>query len=479
VALIDLRTLLQKADAIGELKTIDGADLNLEIGVISELSLHADGPALLFDNIPGYPAGYRVAVNVCSTHRRGLLAMDMDPDTTEEQLMEGFKKRWAHYKPVPPVVVDRAPVLENIQTGDDVNLMQFPVPLWHEGDGAPYIGTGVAIINQDPETGFTNIGTYRVQLHDRNTTGIFSEPDSDGRRIMEKYWKQGKPCPVAVSFGPEPLIFLAGCSASGVPKSTSEYDYTGFVANEPVKVIRGPVTGLPISAHSEIAIEGEIPSPESEVRTEGPFGEWTGYSESSSTPEPVIHVKALYYRNDPILYGAPPLYNRNGYVFTLPIRQVTGMLDRAAALEIPVRRVKAYGPLGVTVITVEQQNADDVPRLMDALEKMHAPSRLFMIVDDDVNIEDPWNVLWAVGTRFDPEDTRTSIVESKWLLDPLRTIEDRVSRRALPYKRMIINGCRPFDRLHDFPPVNRFSPEMRQQAWDKWQMNKWLSFPTI
>src|SRR5581483_6624133 len=257
MALVDLRTLLERAGAIGELRTIDGADANLEIGVIAELSLHANGPALLFDAIPGYPTGYRVAANVCSSHRRGLLALDLDPEMTLDQLMRAFKARWAAYKPVPPVVVDDGPLLEHIQSGQEVDLMQFPVPIWHEGDGGAYIGTGVAVINRDPDSGFVNVGTYRVQRHDRATTGIFSEPASDGRRIMEKYWAEGKACPVAVSFAPEPLIFLAGCSASGVPKSTPEYDYTGFLAGEPVQVIRGSVTGLPISAHSEIAIEGE------------------------------------------------------------------------------------------------------------------------------------------------------------------------------------------------------------------------------
>jgi 4-hydroxy-3-polyprenylbenzoate decarboxylase len=471
--LLDLRTFLARADAIGELKTIHGADTSLEIGAITELTLQHDGPALLFDRIPGYAPNYRVASNVCPTTRRGLLALGMDPDMPEKEAMAQFKERWEKYKPVPPRVVDGGPLLENVQTGDDVDLLQFPVPLWHELDGGPYLGSGLAVIHQDPDTGAVNVGCYRVQLHGRNVTGIFTEPESDGRSVMNKYWAQGKACPVAISFGPEPLLFLSACTRNGAPRGMQEYEYTGYIAGEPVPVIKGNVTGLPISAGSEIAIEGEIPPPSVEARTEGPFGEWTGYYESSPTPEPVIHVKALYHRNDPILFGCPPLWHKKSYSFDLPLQSV-GMLSRLEKLEIPVRRIVSLVPLGCTVITVQQQQADDVDRLMDALDKMSGPNRLFIIVDDDVNPEDPWEVLWAVGTRFDPERARTSIIESRWLLDPLRTIEDRVSRDALPYKRMFLNGCRPFERLAEFPRVNVFSAQRRQETWDKWSMADWL-----
>jgi 4-hydroxy-3-polyprenylbenzoate decarboxylase len=471
--LTDLRTFLQQAEAIGELRTVHGADINLEIGAITELTLQHDGPALLFDQIPGYRPNYRVASNVTPTRRRGQLVMGVDPDMPEDEAMAILKRRWEGYKPVPPQVVDSGPLLENVQTGDDVDLLQFPVPIWHELDGGPYIGTGLAVIHKDPENGAVNVGCYRVQVHDRNTTGLFTEPESDGRKIMEKYWAQGKAAPVAISFGPEPLLFLSACSANGVPRGTQEYEYTGYMAGEPVSVICGNVTGLPISAHSEIAIEGEVVPPSAESRTEGPFGEWTGYYEHSPTPEPVIHVKALYYRNDPILFGSPPLWHRTSYTFDLPIRSV-GMISRLEKLEIPVRRVVSLVPLGCTVITVHQQHPDDVTRLMDALDKMPNPNRLFVIVDDDVNPNDPWEVLWAIGTRFDPEQARTSILQSKWLLDPLRSIEDRVTRDALPYKRLIINGCRPFDRLGDFPPVNQFSEQRRQDTWTKWGMADWL-----
>src|SRR5581483_897391 len=295
--LFDLRTFLAESDRMGELKVIRGADPHLEIGAIAELALDQDGPALLFDDVVGYPTGYRVASNVTSSRRRALMALGMDIGLPEEEIAPKFQDIFEQYRPLPPRVVDSGPILENVQTGADVDLLQFPVPHWHELDGGRYIGTGLGVIQRDPDTGAVNVGAYRVQLHDRNTLMIFSEPDSDGRSIMEKHWKRGEACPVAITFGPEPLLFLSACSTNGSPRhSMEEYEYTGYLAGEPVPVIRGSVTGLPISAGSEIAIEGEIPPPDRESHVEGPFAEWTGYYEYSSTPEPVIHVKALYYR---------------------------------------------------------------------------------------------------------------------------------------------------------------------------------------
>jgi UbiD family decarboxylase len=472
--LFDLRTFLDKADEIGELKTIRGASTDLEIGAITEVSLQHDGPALLFDDVPGYEPGWRVATNVCSTPRRGRLALGMDPDLPEDEFMATFKKRWDNYEPIPPRVVDSGPILENIRSGEEVDFSSFPVPIWHELDGGPYIGTGDAVIHQDPDTGFVNVGTYRVQLHDAHTVTIFTEPESDGRKIMEKYWKQGKPAPIVVSFGPEPLLFLSGCSANGLPRTEQEYNYTGFLSGEPVPVIKGQATGLPISASSEIAIEGEVYSPDVEHLMEGPFGEWTGYYEASKTPEPVIHVKTLYFRNNPILYGCPPLQHRTSYSFMLGARSIA-VISRLEKAGVPVRRATNLVPLGCNVITIEQQGPDDVKKAMDELAKMAGPNRLFILVDHDVNPNDPWEVLWALGTRFDPEQAKTSIIGSQWLLDPLRPMEHRTSREAMPYKRMILNGCRPFERLNDFPPVNKLSEARREATWAKWDMESWLA----
>jgi len=248
----DLRKFLEKLEAMGDLKRISGADLQFEIGAISELAFQNHGPALLFDRINQYPPNYRIAANVCSTKKRSLLAIGMDPELAEDEAMSLFEKRWENFKPIHPVKVHTASVMENIQKGEEVDLMKIPVPVWHELDGGPYIGTGLAVILKDPELGWVNLGSYRLQRHDRYTTGIFSEPANDGTKIMQKYWAQGKACPVAVSLGPEPIIFLTASGCTGCPKGVPEYDYAGFLLGEPIPIVEGPLTGLPISVNSLI-----------------------------------------------------------------------------------------------------------------------------------------------------------------------------------------------------------------------------------
>lgn len=472
----DLRSFLTHLEGAGDLKRLSGVPLKHEIGAIAELAFEKSGPALLCDRFDGYPPDYRVAVNVCATLGRSLLAIGMDPKLSEAEAMAHWQRRWEAYSPVPPKVVHGGPVLENVQTGEEVDLTQFPVPIWHELDGGPYIGTGGAVILKDPDSGWVNLGCYRLQLQDRCTTTVFSEPSNDGTAIMLKYWKKGQACPVAVSAGPEPIIFLTASGGTGCPPRVPEYDYAGFVCGEPIDVIEGPVTGLPISARSEIAFEGEIPPPEAESRTEGPFGEFTGYYAPGGVPQPVIRVKALYYRTNPILFGAPPFMPRKEtFSFSLPMRSVTHLLDRFVKAGLPVRRVAEIAKMGALVISVHQENEQDVERIIEAIDKAHGVTRLFILVDDDVNPEDPWEVMWAVGTRCDPTTgSRVSIVRSRWLLDPLRTTEERDQRTLLPYKRLILNGCRPFNRLNDFLPVNKFSAPLRQAAWEKWRLAEWL-----
>jgi UbiD family decarboxylase len=472
----DLRGFLQQLEAVDELRGVTGASLAYEIGCISEISFQNRGPALIFDQIPGYDAGYRIASNLCSTRERSLMAIGTDPSTPEAEAMRAWQKKWERYEGLPPKVVDKSRLLENVLLGDAVDLGRIPVPTWHELDGGPYIGSGVAVILKDPETGYVNLGSYRLQVHGPKTTGLFCEPVNDGARIIRKYWDQGKACPVAVSVGPEPLIFLTASGSTGCPSGTPEYDYTGFLCGEPVEVIEGQVTGIPISAGSEIAFEGEIPPPEVESRPEGPFGEWTGYYMITSVPEPVIRVKALYYRNDPILLGAPPFKpHRESYAFSLPMRSMTGLWTRLEKKGLPVTRVTDLVKMGAVIISVQQRTADDVPRIVKELQESRAPCRISILVDDDVNAEDPTEVFWALGTRLDAaEGVHRSVVQSAWRLDPMRTAEEREIRSPIPYKRLILNACRPFERIKEFSPVNRFSETRRADTWEKWNMGEWL-----
>jgi 4-hydroxy-3-polyprenylbenzoate decarboxylase len=104
--------------------------------------------------------------------------------------------------------VEDGPVLENIKTGDEVNVLSFPAPLWHERDGGRYIGTGSFNITQDPDEGWVNLGTYRVMVHDEKTVGFYISPGKHGRIHRDKYMGRNEPMPAAVALGGDPFLFL-------------------------------------------------------------------------------------------------------------------------------------------------------------------------------------------------------------------------------------------------------------------------------
>ncbi|MCL5960021.1 MAG: UbiD family decarboxylase, partial [Chloroflexi bacterium] len=299
----DLRTWLRRVDELGELRRVDGASAEEDIGMATELLHHTDGaPAVIFDNIPGYRPGFRVLVNNFGNLRRIALTLGLNLNASSQDLIAEWRDKVRNLKLVPPQVVSDGPVLENVQTGDDVNVVQFPTPVWHEADAGRYIGTGSCDVTRDPDEGWVNLGTYRVMVHDAKRVGFYISPGKHGRIHREKYFSRGEPCPVAVVIGVPPALYLASCTE--IPYGVSEYDWAGAVAGEPMRVFEGKVTGLPLPADAEIILEGYA-YPQNSL-LEGPFGEWTGYYASASREEPVLDVKAVYYRNDPIIFGSPP-----------------------------------------------------------------------------------------------------------------------------------------------------------------------------
>ncbi|MBM2812004.1 MAG: UbiD family decarboxylase [Chloroflexi bacterium] len=453
----DLRQFLNACRDIGELRTIDGADWDLEIGTIAELNYEHLGPALLFDNIKGYPPGYRVATNIQDARSRALLSIDLPIDLDIDASMAGLVAKTNSYQPVPPTEVTEGPILENVFFGDEIDLLKFPTPRWHENDGdARYLGTGCAVILRDPDTGNINMGTYRVQVHDRKTVGLYITPNKKGATIRQKYWERGLSCPVAVSIGHDPLLFLAASNALGRVNRYKDYSLLGHFSGAPYPVIMEEITGLPIPANAEIVIAGECPPPDVESRPEGPFGEWTGYYASGTRPEPIIRVKALYHRNDPIIFGCPPERHRHG----------TGHFGIPQGRGGAFARLKAMTP-GFTVVQIQQRYPGHALKAGLALVGQYM-GRFIVVVDEDINVRDPEDVLWAIGTRCDPATTITVVPGTEAsALDP-RIHPDKKAKGDYTASQVIINACKPYEWIKDFPRTNIASPELRAQVRAKW-----------
>src|SRR5262245_37835041 len=207
----DLRDWIERVDALGELTRVDGADPNLELGGLVDLYQWDMGnPALLFDHIIGYRPGHRLLANVFTSVPRIALSLGLPLESTARDLVHAWRTRLKDLQPQPAEIVERGPVLENVQRGSQVDVTQFPAPVWHQSDGGRFIGTGNIVVMRDPDSGWVNSGTYRVQVHDEETLGIYISPGKHGRLIRDKYWKRGEACPVAVAFGQDPLHLLLG-----------------------------------------------------------------------------------------------------------------------------------------------------------------------------------------------------------------------------------------------------------------------------
>lgn len=240
--MMDLRKFIGQLQESRQLKTVENADWDLEIGTITELFDERSGLALLFDQIKGYPRGFRVATNLTATPKRQAIAFGLPDDLPPPEVVRLIKQRLSSLQTIPPVVVEEAPVLENVQEGTEIDMLKFPVPKWHEYDGGRYIGTADMVITRDPKDGWVNMGTYRIQLHDHQTLGWYTSPGQHASLMREAYWAQGKACPVAVVFGAHPLVWMPSFLTH--PWGCSELDVVGGLFGHPLEVIKGKYTRL-------------------------------------------------------------------------------------------------------------------------------------------------------------------------------------------------------------------------------------------
>ena len=243
----DLREWIREAEALGEVRVVKGATWQDDIGPATEMVQHDEnGPCLIFDEIPGFPKGFRVLTNFFGGKRKNM-TMGFPVGLNRMELGEAFvAQNLKDLKTIPYQEVESGPICENILTGDDVDVMRFPVPKWHERDGGRYLGTGSYNVTRDPDEGWINVGTYRVMIQNKNTVGFYISPGKHGRMHRDKFAARGEMMPAVVVPGGDPLTFLM--AQSEVPYGTCEFDLVGAMRGEAMKVIRGQVTGLPIPA---------------------------------------------------------------------------------------------------------------------------------------------------------------------------------------------------------------------------------------
>jgi UbiD family decarboxylase len=467
----DLREWIEEARKLGEVREVKGLNWEEEIGMAAEVVLHDEkAPCVIFEDVPDTIPGSRVLCNFFSGKRQNM-TLGFPTDLNKLELTEAFRSHYmAKLNRIPPKVVKGGPVLQNVLTGDAIDVTRFPAPTWHEADGGRYIGTGSYDVTRDPDEGWVNCGTYRVMIQDKSHVGFYISPGKHGRMHRDKHFSRGEPLPACIVIGGDPLTFLMACSET--PYGISEYELVGGMRGQALEVVEGRFTGLPFPADAEIVLEGFV-HPD-KLRREGPFGEWTGYYASDSRDEPMLEIKAIYHRDNPIILGCPPQRPPDELA---RYRAVT----RSALLRENIQKAGISGVSGVwahecgtarllVVVAIEQRYPGHAAQAGHVAAMCHVGAycgRYVIVVDDDIDPSNLEEVMWALVTRSDPEQS-IDIIKRGWStpLDP-RIEPSRKAVGDFTSSRAVIDACRPWHWRNEFPKVNMPSPDLRRLARER------------
>ncbi len=467
----DLREWLARVDEIGELIRVkEAVDRDEEMSAISYLvAKQQPSPAVLFERARGFeksPIGARLLWNVLGPSlKRIAMTLEEPADTPAVELIRRVKDKLKQRLLPREVSRKNAPVYQNTLTGNKIDLNQLPIPRHWPLDGGRYAGTADAVITRDPDSGYLNIGTYRMMVQGKSQVGLYLSPGKDARLHITRAWQQGKGIEVAAAWGIDPLFMLVGSQT--FPKNVSEYEFAGGIKGEPIPVVRGTTTDLLIPANAEIVIEGII-RPNS-VKSEGPFGEFPGYYGRPEAGCPLVDVTAVHYRSNPILTNALmadyPSCEQSGFFSIIRSAKIWDDLDK---LGIPgihgvYSHPAAAGGFGMTVISMEQRHAGHAAQVLALAAQVPGGAyytKWIIAVDEDVDPTDMDQVIWAMASRCNPIDD-IDILRNTWStwLDPTQNPPEK-----RPYgSKALINACKDHRHL----PVFSKRTTLRKNVYDK------------
>ena len=399
-AIYDLRSFIKRLEAEGELARVKvEVDWKYELGAVTRRVLsEPPGPAVLFEKVKDYNTP--VFIGGLRTSKRIAIALGLDSKTDEGTVVKEYAKRIE--KPIKPVTIKSGPCKENKDFGKDVNLLKFPVPWWGEKDGGRYIGTWHQVIVKDPETGWTNVGTYRMMVHEPNICGIQFSPFQHIGMIYNKYRKMNHDMPIAITIGTDPVAMLV--SASPFPAGVDEWDMAGALRGRPMEMVKCETCDLEVPSHTEIILEGQTLA--SDKRPEGPFGEHTGYYGAGIRPLPVVKFNCVTYRNNPILRGTTagiPITEESQITSVMLATHAIAMYQSSGfpgvtAVSCPAGGDPWFSAIIAIIKSYPSQGLDAARMLLSS--KVGKFTKHVIVVDNDINIFDLNQVLWAINTRL-------------------------------------------------------------------------------
>ena len=444
----DLRSFLIELETAGELVRVsEELSPQWEIAAAIKAIAQKQGKAVLLEKIKGYDVP--VVGNLLGSTRRLAIALDVK----EDDIAAAFLK--ARNKPVKPKVIASAPVQEVVIDSDIDILKTMPVLTHHQKDAGPYF-TCAFVVAKDPETGVRGLGIHRIQVKGRDRVGILlsSPPLSD---FLAKAERQDKPLEIAIVSGADPVMYFTSpqFAAEGVDK----YDIAGGLAREPVELVACKSVDVEVPAHAEFVLEGYVIPHQTE--REGPFGESTGYYLTYNNP--VARIKVITHRSKPIYHDLVP-FGFEESVLHIPGFEVDAMSWLQGIL--PATR-RVYCPsFGVTYVQIEKQTEEDVSKVINALfSHIGAPySKIVIVVDTDVNILNPNEISWALGSRVRPD--RDIIIRPDLpglIIDPSTLGSKEIgegARLRTKTAKIGIDATKPLDELDKYEKVD-VPPEVK------------------
>jgi 4-hydroxy-3-polyprenylbenzoate decarboxylase len=420
-AWIDLRQFSEALRQDGQLKVVSQpVSPHLQVTALCHRSLVNDGPALLFKNIQG--SDMPVLGNLFGNQKRVLAALELKnrqelrklgqefaflrnphlPDSRQSALdvAPGFA-RLAH---VTPKKIDKAPWQENVIGGPDVDLETLPISTCWPEDAAPLITWGMAI-TRGPNKNRVNLAIYRLQLIGRNKLIMRWLPHRGGAQDFREFQQAqpGKPYPVTVVIGADPATLLA--AVTPIPDTLSEYQFAGLLRGRRSRIVQSALTGLPVPHGAEIVLEGHI-QPD-EMATEGPFADHTGYY-NSTADFPVFTVERIHHRDNPVYlttYMGKPGEDEPSVMASALNEMFIPLLQEQFPEVVDFYLPPEACSYRVAIVSIRKQYPGHARRMMFGIWswlRQFTYTKTIIVTDDDIDIRDWKEVIWAISTRADP-----------------------------------------------------------------------------
>jgi UbiD family decarboxylase len=425
--MMDLREFLKVLEEEHELQKIKvEVDPKHELGAICKIhNERPNSPALLFENVKGHTIP--VVGQLLASDRRVALALGLSQENVFNETVQRASN------PIAPKLVSKGACQAIVLEGAGVDLTKLPLCTNNPRDGAPYITAGHVII-KDPEYGM-NLSIYRMMLVSKNEVTLRFTPGHDGYDFMKNAEKRDqKKFEVAVCIGVPPAVYVASQFEPRI--GVYELDIAGGLVGEPVEVVKCRTVDLEVPALAEIVLEGELTIP-AKTGDEGPFGEFCGYTTAQVPNERIMTVKAVTHRKNPVYHniwlGKPPHEHLYVDALTYAVAAYQELKPAYPALK------KAYAPpWGVSIVLLLQMEKRLMrPGIVDnilaaSLYTRSGKWKHVFVLDEDIVLEDPNEVLWALTTRFQPATDMFIIPRGiTSSLEPSATVDGLTSKLML------------------------------------------------